>query len=226
MKFSFDEFTIEDSERLTEMIASKLSNTEKFKLVEKEFGWYVAQQILGPDPKDTKMVSYKEAMTHDTSKLSESKNGDSVNIFAEIIDIDPPWVNSSRKFMFTAFARDKLNEDKTFRITAFSTAIALYSNMAKGKRYIIHGVVDEYNQKNTLKLNNTLRSWMLEVDQTKQELLTNKRKCNELPFTLGDGVIIESDEIKERKRICNMEKQERIRDAQEARSINESKVET
>ena len=39
--------------------------------------------------------------------------------------------------MFTAFARDKLNEDKTFRITAFSTAVALYSNMAKGKRYII-----------------------------------------------------------------------------------------
>ena len=222
IKFSFGELSIKESERITEIVASQSLNTEKFKLLQNEFNWYVAQNILGPDPENRKLISYEEAMTRNISKISDKNDGDSITVFAEIIDIDCPWINSSKSFMFTAFARDKSN-DNTFKITAFSTAVALYSNMKKKKRYIIHGVVEEYNERKELRLNNTLHSWMLEVEQTTHEL-TNKRKSDELSFTFADGVIVESDEIKEKRRIYKLRREERIRDAQHARCINESKT--
>ena len=135
---------IKDSERVTEIVASQSLNTEKFKLLQNEFNWYVAQNILGPDPENRKLISYEEAMTRNISKISDKNDGDSITVFAEIIKIDCPWINSSKSFMFTAFARDKSN-DYSFKITAFSTAVALYSDMTKKKRYIILGVVEEFS---------------------------------------------------------------------------------
>lgn len=127
----------------------------------------VAVEILGPDGEDVCPVKQLEECRKELSlsPLMNGTVGQPVCTRIRILKVNTPTITRTGSFMVQFFAKDlESSDDKTFNVTCFSTGLKFYAWVKTGKMYVFCGLVDEFNNRRSLKMTDSVQCWVVQVE--------------------------------------------------------------